>query len=1187
MKTFNYLVVIFLLVYLSHRSAAQTLDFNTPDTVCLNEAFKVVNSSNGYENINWDYCQGDLKLNPTALSLNYSSLNIPVGTYLIKYNDLWYGFICNMFEDGLVRLDFGENLNNPSPVINDLGNMGGELNRPQDIKIIEDQGNYFAFTYNRGSNQLVRINFGTDLTNPSPSSDILLTGSGYTNGGLDVEFDGTNWVVILTNAGNITLVNLGNSASNIPTAGAILNSSSISGVNGIGDIKIVEEGGNWFGIIVGFASQTIHRLDFGSSLFADPTPTQLTVPEFSASGLQPYGITGAKEENDWIFFLATIQGSIARINFGESISNDTPESDILGNLGALSNTLKIDMAIDNSRWVALTSQWNSTNYFLIEFPQAICNFDQSASTNDSTILASLNEGDHAITLRGNTSNGLQRSLTKMVHVKSTSSPSVEILTEFICINTPYTLNANSDNLSAIQNWNWNFGDGSTASTQEPEHNYTALGDYFVTLSIEADNGCNNFTTKIIKVIEPPIASFSSSSQGAICSEKPVDFTNTTTLPAPATFAWDFGDGNFSTEENPTHTYASAGNYEVSLNIEMAGCLSTINQTVTVNEGPQVSFADANQCEGKLISFSNTSSGNFITGYQWDFGDGTTSTLANPSHLYETVGIKEVQLTAFTSNGCNYTINQQVEVYPIPSVDFEVEPSCAAAPTQFLENVSLTGANVTDYLWDFGISASNTDLSSQADPNFTFAEAGTYTVLLQVTTEDGCTAQLSKEVVVNALPQPTINYTPNCLDQAFSFSGNASANINSEYWEIRDELGMLLTSSTQNTFEYTFPAAGNYSVSYRQQNQQLCSNTVSETITVNEAPVAFFDNSAVCVGNTESITNNSQLNGNNLASQAWYVNNELISTDATLTYTFEEAQEYEVRLLIETDYGCQATYTDTIAVISLPTAQFELPQEVGAIPFQLDLTADLQADEQAIWFINGIEAGQGALLSTSLDTTGLHLIQLEVRNANNCVSTFAEQLNLQQPILNIAVDQLQAIQRNDFTEFIISLNNKGSLVPDYYQLVFDFGEFSITERLDAIIYPGDKINQRLNVQLSAQQLSGIDRVCIEVEPVNLPYQENQLTDNKACVAITKEFKVLKLYPNPSKGVIRVPVNLPEAASVQLIIESVNGQTYESINYEQLAAGYHELSYDKGTLKAGIYLVRVIYAGQENMQKVVFY
>lgn len=212
-----------------------------------------------------------------------------------------------------------------------------------------------------------------------------------------------------------------------------------------------------------------------------------------------------------------------------------------------------------------------------------------------------------------------------------------------------------NNTTGGSSWEWNFGDGTNGSEKEPIHNYTTGGVY--TIILIATGPCGSDTTEQTITIQggaPPLAEFSSNTQKG-CGPLTVQFSDNS-LGVPTTWSWTFAGGSPATSnlQNPTVIYPSPGIYGVTLTVTNANGSNTIKkeQFITVENTPLANFTYATQ--GTQVTFTNLSG--FSTSYLWQFGDGTTSTEANPVHTYSGNGPYTVILTAQNPCGTNtYTV----------------------------------------------------------------------------------------------------------------------------------------------------------------------------------------------------------------------------------------------------------------------------------------------------------------------------------------------------------------------------------------------------------------------------------------------------------------------------------------------------------------------------------------------------
>jgi PKD repeat protein len=227
-------------------------------------------------------------------------------------------------------------------------------------------------------------------------------------------------------------------------------------------------------------------------------------------------------------------------------------------------------------------------------------------------------------------------------------------------------------------WAWSFGDGATSSDRSPSHAYATEGTYDVSLTASNDAGADTCAKAGYITVHPvpPAADFMATPTSGVVPLT-VSFTDQSTGVAAA-WAWDFGDGGSSTGRNPVHTYAAAGTYTVSLMASNSGGASTCTKTdlIVVLPVPLVaSFTTSVPtagCAPLAVSFTDTSSGP-VTSWLWEFGDGSTSALQNPTHVYAGVGTYTVSLTVSNTGGSTTaTAVDCVTTYqfigPLPPVD---------------------------------------------------------------------------------------------------------------------------------------------------------------------------------------------------------------------------------------------------------------------------------------------------------------------------------------------------------------------------------------------------------------------------------------------------------------------------------------------------------------------------------------
>ena len=206
-------------------------------------------------------------------------------------------------------------------------------------------------------------------------------------------------------------------------------------------------------------------------------------------------------------------------------------------------------------------------------------------------------------------------------------------------------------------WDWDFGDGTANTSQNPTHQYASAGQYTVSLTI-TDSGSHQETktvTNFITVANDPGASFVADSTVNHINTN-ITFTDSSTSNGTiSAWSWDFGDGTTSTLQNPVHQYTSSGQYTVSLTItdEFGSDTMTRTNYIAIDVPPTAAFVSDIQSAGtnENITFTDQSTSfGTISAWSWDFGDGNTSTLQNPVHQYTSSGNYTVSLTVTDEYG---------------------------------------------------------------------------------------------------------------------------------------------------------------------------------------------------------------------------------------------------------------------------------------------------------------------------------------------------------------------------------------------------------------------------------------------------------------------------------------------------------------------------------------------------------
>ena len=501
-------------------------------------------------------------------------------------------------------------------------------------------------------------------------------------------------------------------------------------------------------------------------------------------------------------------------------------------------------------------------------------------------------------------------------------------------------------------WNWDFGDASPLSPlQNPTHFYSNPGIYTVTLTISAGANSDSETkTNYITIFEVPTAGFTADTTFG-CFPFTVNFTDQS-IPGGGAFSswiWDFGDGQISTQQNPTYTYPSPGNFNVSLFVtDVNGCEhQEIKITFVVVKTPPVASFSASDTLGCSAPFStnliNNSTG--ATSYFWDFGDSNTSTVQNPgAYVYTAFGSYDLTLVTTNADGCTDTAVQNIFIGQF-AADFTFNDSvvCIGEVVSFTDQTTV-GAN--DWLWDFGDSATSTS----QNPTHAYTDTGTYSVVLAASNPSACTDTIVK--IITVLPPPTLNFvadsTIGCVTPfTVNFMDSTAAGM-AWSWNFGDGQ----TSSSQNPSNI-YADTGTYHVTLTVTDSNGCTGTfVDSSMIVIRNPIANFIGIAPTEGCIPLPVNFNDLSTSDAVITNWFWDFGDGNTDTVQnpTNVYTDTGAYDVTLIITNADGCTdtITYQDMVLAGIPPVADFIPLDTTGCLSFFIPFT-DLSSSYANSWF----------------------------------------------------------------------------------------------------------------------------------------------------------------------------------------------------------------------------------------------
>lgn len=396
----------------------------------------------------------------------------------------------------------------------------------------------------------------------------------------------------------------------------------------------------------------------------------------------------------------------------------------------------------------------------------------------------------------------------------------------------------------VQTLIWDFGDSTPTASSGLNKSYAKYGAYNVKLRVITNDGCTDSTNKNILIHPMPNAAFTVNKTITCFKDHGFDFSAAASfIPVGtiASYTWDFGDATTSTLKTPpTKTYTKDTTHKVLLVlVSDKGCADTTQRVVQFYPTPVAvaSVDKAVQCiEENLFNYTaegSTANGGNIAEYLWQFGDGTIDLGKVPGgKFYVSPDSFDVLLQITTDNNCTDTASLRVRLLPSPIANFTVDPTCLFQPSKFKNKSYSTPGNITNWSWKLGDGSTSKD----STPVHTYSNTGNYTVTLNVLSNYGCEASVTKvnEAIVKPLPQARFGVIKTDFDEkktTMLFS-DSSIDADNRFWDLGKG-----NFSTQQSPLMVYDDTATLPVTLIISNTEGCYDTLSKSVFV--APDFFF------------------------------------------------------------------------------------------------------------------------------------------------------------------------------------------------------------------------------------------------------------------------------------------------------------------------------------------------------------
>jgi len=630
-------------------------------------------------------------------------------------------------------------------------------------------------------------------------------------------------------------------------------------------------------------------------------------------------------------------------------------------------------------------------------------------------------------------------LTQIIEVLESPIPDFgfEIIGDIIAF-------SNQTNLP-VNTYFWDFGDGNTSNDENPLHGYAEEGTYTVILTIGSVCGFSTIG-KSVDIFLPPTADFDIDTTFG-CMPLTVNFSNSSSNNVDE-FLWTFEGGTpeTSTEENPEVVYDEAGMYDVTLKVTNDIGVDSITETsfIVVEELPIAEFSFT--VESLTIDFENMS-----TDYDtllWEFGDGATSTLAEPTHTYVTEDTYDVTLSVI--NICDtITMVQSINLATLPTADYSVDVTEGCLP---LTVVYTNSSSSNTSAWEWTFSGGTPSTSTEESPTVTYEAIGSFDVTLKVINNIGEDSLINSSFIsVNDVPTVDFAYSTEVFDVVFT---QLSSNYESLSWDFGDG-----NMSTEENPEHTYDEDGSYEVILSATNN--CGTIVkSQTLIISTLPVANYSASITedCIPFTVEYSNSSS---SNVTAWEWSFpgGTPTTSTDENPYVSYDIAGVYDVTLIVSSTAGNDTLkVADYISTLDIPTSNFDF-SSISTFEYSFNNTSS-DADSYSWDFGDGNMSTEENPIHT-YEETGNYTVILSATNICG-TETYQEEITIIETSIN-GIDLIRGVSISpnpNNGEFLLSIDAlaPGEVSLEFYNIL---GQKVKTDNFQIVSGQNDKAIQLEN------------------------------------------------------------------------------------------------------------------------------
>jgi len=561
-------------------------------------------------------------------------------------------------------------------------------------------------------------------------------------------------------------------------------------------------------------------------------------------------------------------------------------------------------------------------------------------------------------------------------------------------------------------------------------------------------------------------------------------------------------------------------FKIDINVldMVKNCDTMVTRYLLVGADPHVRFITQAICEGDETSFTNKST--IVSGslrYKWFFGDGDSTDSPNPKHTYILAGSYDVRLIGTSNFGFVSIFDSTIQVFEIPQANFTVNNVCDGATHQFADASYIPSIGTPVYTWNFGDGGAG---SNGANPPHTYSSVGSYLVKLHVDV-NGCSDDRSRYVTLAPRAVPNFTSQTACNNKEAAFTNSSSIAFGT-YGTVY-KFGDGSTSADPNA-KHKYSSFGSIDVTLIVTTDLGCIDSVTNTLSLIEAPKADFTLSSSCSQELIQLNNTSTVPGPGSNGYVWVLGNGKSSTLDNPTTTYTGPGSFTISLIATNNNGCGDTLIRTVAIDTKPIAAFNALDVCDGTKVSFgNNTINTTGAISYLWdFANG-KTSMARDTGIVYSAPGSYSVRLFAVTGNGCIDTAMKTIVVSP--LPSSVFNVTSAQVGDGTMFFDVPTGAGYS----YQWFLGDGNKSTAASFNHTYTGSGNYEVRLIIKTDKGCSSETMQI-VSVTPTGIENVDANLL----------------VYPNPSSGRLQLDLTAMPSSNHHIIIRDIQGKVLKEMD-----------------------------------------